>query len=348
MQTSSLAPRRRPRFRPWRRWLGGAPGPAERLSVTTADGIRLHVRRIRRPDTTGPAVLLLHGLASHGLTFHFPDRSLATYLATRGYDCFVPDLRGAGDSDMPRYGWDLDDYLLHDIPALLRLIREITNEAPLHAIGHSMGGILLMCHAMLEPRTPIQRGIAVASALDYSKGSSGFTRLLRLRRFAKALPLLPYGGLTHFTAPLFGRFNTALEQFHVWPSNIEPFMLRRMYASVFADIPPQLLLSLARTFDPSGFTTRDGSVRFLDEAAKLRLPMMFVSGSEDRQCPVEAVDAAHELVGSTDKTHYKVGKRHGHADDYGHFDLIVGKRAEQEVWPELGAWLDKGTKLSLA
>ena len=29
------------------------------------------------------------------------------------------------------------------------------------------------------------------------------------------------------------------------------------------------------------------------------------------------------------------GRDHGHLDEYGHFDLILGRRARTEVWPHI-------------
>jgi pimeloyl-ACP methyl ester carboxylesterase len=91
--------RKRRGFRPFDRFFAGEAPHAERLRVKAADGVELNVLRVRSGKASGPAVMLLHGLASHSISFHFPERSLATYLASRVFDCFVPDLRGAGESD---------------------------------------------------------------------------------------------------------------------------------------------------------------------------------------------------------------------------------------------------------
>src|SRR5687767_4953328 len=110
--TEALRTRRR--FRPFARWLAGEPPACEQLTATTSDGVLLSLRRVRPQGVAGKPVLLVHGLASSGVTFHFPERSLAAYLAARGFDCFIPDLRGAGDSDVPERRWDLHDYLAQD------------------------------------------------------------------------------------------------------------------------------------------------------------------------------------------------------------------------------------------
>ncbi|MEM7650274.1 MAG: alpha/beta fold hydrolase, partial [Cyanobacteria bacterium P01_A01_bin.70] len=49
-----------------------------------------------REQGTGEAVVMLHGLADHGLVW----QSLAAHLSDR-YRCLAPDLRGHGNSSKP-------------------------------------------------------------------------------------------------------------------------------------------------------------------------------------------------------------------------------------------------------
>src|SRR5205814_884146 len=93
------------------------------------------------------AVMLVHGLGANRFSLHCEGRSLAAWLATRGFECFVPELRGAGESERPKVSWDLDDYLERDVPALLEAV---TRRAlgPVDWVGHSLGGVLLLLHAI--------------------------------------------------------------------------------------------------------------------------------------------------------------------------------------------------------
>lgn len=40
------------------------------------------------------------------------------------------------------------------------------------------------------------------------------------------------------------------------------------------------------------------------------------------------------------KQHITLGPRHGQKHHYGHFDVIIGKNAQHEVWPHIVAWLE--------
>src|SRR5690606_8390835 len=87
-------PRPRRRRRIWDRWMRVENTVSETHRVTTADGTRLNMVRVHPAGSAqmSTPVMLLHGLASNRHTFHFPDRSLASFLAGHGFDCWVPEL----------------------------------------------------------------------------------------------------------------------------------------------------------------------------------------------------------------------------------------------------------------
>jgi pimeloyl-ACP methyl ester carboxylesterase len=75
------------------------PVREELLAVPLPDGARLALRRFHRGDG-GP--VLLHGAIENGRIFYSRSgRGLAPFLAREGFDAFVADLRGRGDSQPP-------------------------------------------------------------------------------------------------------------------------------------------------------------------------------------------------------------------------------------------------------
>lgn len=295
-----------------------------------------------RPDPQrregAPAVVLLHGLGSNGFGFLLPRRSLATWLASRGFDCFIPELRGAGDSSHRDFAWDLDDYLTLDLPALLQGIREEAGTRELRWVGHSMGGLILCCYGIRNEDPDLTRGVCIGSALDYATGDTRFRALLAVRSIIERIPRVPFGVVSHALSPLLGRVANPFESFNFVRENVEPEVVRTIFANTFEWIPTSLLKSLATTFEPGGFRSRDGSVRYLECIRQFRSPVLLVAGTGDVQCPVEAVQRTAELIGP----HASVaafGRAFGHPTDYGHFDLIVGRRAPEEVWPRIDAFL---------
>ncbi|MFU8804949.1 MAG: alpha/beta hydrolase [Bradymonadaceae bacterium] len=324
----------------WRH-LAGPIEPAEKYVVPTADGLSLALWRIRPGGGVRrkAPVMLQHGLASNHLSFHLPGRSLAGWLAERGHDVWLPELRGHGSSLAHGYDWRIDDYLEFDLPAIVGAILGHSEAEELQWVGHSMGGILLMCYGILHRDAPIQRGMTLGSALDYKVGHTGFSHLLKLRPIIERLVAIPYGTLVHLIAPAMGRGAIrALEGFNAWPSNIDPAMARALHARCFHTIPTSLLSSLATTFEPEGLCLKSG-FRFMEAASDFPFPMQLIAGSRDAQVAVDAVLHTAELLGENARVLVH-GLDNGDADEYGHWDLILGCRAPQEVWPGIARWLE--------
>jgi alpha-beta hydrolase superfamily lysophospholipase len=325
--------------RPWARHFAAPVVAPERITVVARDGVRLALHRLRYPGG-GPAVLMLHGLSANRFAFHCPGRSFADWLAQRGFDCYVAELRGAGESERPAAGWDLDDHLHQDLPALIDAVLATSGQEQLHWLGHSMGGMLLYCYATLHPEAPIRSGLTFGSALDYRPGHSRFRPLLPLRPALHPWRSVPFGALVHWVAPLLGRVHDPLTTLNFWPANVEPEIVRRLYANAFHSVPISLLEQLALVFTDGGLTTRDGRVRFLERRDPPACPLRLLAGSRDAQAPFEAVRATAELLGGG-ASFRAFGRAHGQREDYGHWDLIVGKNAFDEVWPDVLAWLEQ-------
>ncbi len=317
--------------------------------VATEDGWRIALSHYRSASATrrNHSVLLCHGLGSNRLTFDLdPKVSLARHLAERGYDVWGVDLRGAGLSEKPglfngrRYGWSFDDYLLRDVPAAIRHVLEHSGAAKLHWIGLSMGGILLYAHLARGGSTDICSGVAIGSSLDYSRSKSEFHSLLPMRGLASKIPVIPLGPLVLLLAPLAGRIPNRLERFDYWPPNVEPHLARRLFAAGMHSISAPLLGQLATAFDPGGLRSQDGSIRYLEGLSSAASPVLALAGDEDRQCPADAAETTLAALGSTEKNLLVFGRAQGHAEHYGHFDLVLGRHAPEETWPAIDNWLD--------
>jgi pimeloyl-ACP methyl ester carboxylesterase len=108
--------------------------------------------RVWRAGAGGPIVLAIHGLGGSGRYWH----GLATRLGGR---CTViaPDLPGFGASDRP--AGDVDRAtLLDDLDALAA---SLPRNAPVHVVGHSLGGVLAALWAARAPQRV--RSLALAS-----------------------------------------------------------------------------------------------------------------------------------------------------------------------------------------
>ncbi|HEX4355265.1 MAG TPA: alpha/beta hydrolase [Polyangiales bacterium] len=288
------------------------------------------------PGASRGAIVLQHGLGSNGLVFNFPGRSLVQVLAACGFDCFISELRGARGHVARAYG--LDDYLDQDLPAIIENVQRVSGHARIHWVGHSLGGILMMMYAIDHPDAPIDRFIAVGSALDYRFGRSIYAQLRLLKGLVSPwLHWVPFDRLAQLNAPIAGHGPKMLpEQMNFWRENVEARVLRRMLARGFSAIPMRLLLDLDSTFAPSGLSRHDGQINYLVRAHEFRLRSCLLVGTRDEQCGELTVDATARLLSNAPKLRVaRFGRTHGHAQEYGHFDLLVGKHAEREVWPTI-------------
>ncbi len=315
--------------------------------VETGDGWRLALSRWHAaagaPRRRLP-VLLCPGLSANRHAFDLaPEVSLARHLAERGFDTWCLELRGHGLSEAPgplgprRYGWDFDAHVEEDAPAALRGVLDATGAPRVLWVGHSMGGILL--YALLaRGAREVRAGVTIGSALDYSGTPSDFHAAIRALAVARAVPAVPLGPLALVTAPLAGRRPNRLEEFNLWPANVAPELVRRLNASTFHPVSSPVLVQLATAFEPGGLRARDGRTRYLDGLAAVDTPVLALAGSHDRQCAPAAARRTVEALGGARRliVHGPDGDR---PTAYGHFDLLIGREAPREVWPELVHWL---------
>ncbi len=300
----------------------------------TSDGweIALSRRRPRAAPRRRP-VVLCHGLGANRFTWDLdPERSVARHLTEQGFDVFCVELRGHGRSQRSgpggRWGWSLWDYAEHDLPAALEAVLELTGADGVHLVGHSMGGILLhIRRAHGDGR--IRAGIAVAGAVDYSGTPSVFHSAVRLVGATRVLPALPLGPIARFFAPVALAVDNPIDRINVHPSNVDRSLYRRLCALGFHGISAPVLQTLAPAMAPGGLRLPDGSpLRPPPRGA----PLLAVAGTADLQCHPDAARRGSQAL-------RVFGRAYGHEDDYGHFDLLIGRRVPVEVWPALVGWL---------
>lgn len=315
-------------------------GWKRQLRVRTSDDVTLCVERIAPSGPCRGAVILCHGLAANGLVFDLPGRSLARYLAEHGMECFIPDLRGARYSGAPSGGWNLDDYLEQDLPALMQLVREQALSEKIHWVGHSMGGILCLMYGSERPETRLSRVVTVASSLDYRTGQSVFRQLKHALPLLSPLQTLPFSQFAKLSAMVSDYVQLTAERINFYRPNIEADVVRAILQDGFGPLPTRLLRDLASTFNEGGFARRGGLLRYDELWPRYRFPTLLLVATQDPQCNIGAVDETARLIGHIDELEVRpVGRRYGQREDYGHFDLILGRNAKDETWPMILDWL---------
>lgn len=321
--------------------------PDERHYLRAPDGWTLALARLR-PDPEGPAagvpLICCPGLACNARLFDFDDEhSLGRHLAARGFDVWILDLRGNGESQKPDWlsrGWSFgfEELVRFDAVSAVDYVVRATGRERLFWVGHSMGGLVgYDVAARYEQGRHLAGVVSIGSPLDFSghRESLGWSALV-LDRFLRFWPVVRLGRLCRFVAPFAGRLRTFPETLFLSGPNVPGESLRRYLVEVIEDVPRKLLDQFADAIlRGRGFDGRPAA-EGLAELKRCAGPVLAISGNVDRVAPPLACRTGARF-GSADVTEVVMG--HDEEVAFGHGDLIIGEAAPRTVYPLVADWL---------
>ncbi len=312
------------------------------------EGARLSVRLSRLGPPGGAPVLLVPGLGASPLAFSLHDRrSLVSTLHASGRSPWQVDFR---------LGWRSPRQdamaLVHALETALAELRRHLGQPveQVDAIGHSLGGILLL--ALAADGVPFRRLVTLASAVDFSLGRAALPRALSLaprgigplalgplKAGARLAGGLPTQGIASLAAPLWGRgLDLPIERDQFHPGTTPGPISRRMMREGVRDMPLALLLDLADLFSRRGLSLGPHRRALRDALDQVASPVLMVAARQDRQCPLEAVrDAVARLPRGQ---LLEVGGDGRPGQGYGHVDLMTGSPAPEQVFDPITRFLD--------
>lgn len=320
------------------------PGGQDEIHFAkTEDGhlITLYHYFPRQLEKGRPPVLLCHGLSANHFTWDpGPCPSFAKYIRDNGFDAWVIDLRGRGPSarlqqrrgETKPGGWNYDDYVQYDLPAVINYVREQTGSDQVNWVGHSMGGMVMYGYLQSQDASLIRSATAVASPAR-----------MKNFRFFKFL-MGPFqsllGRMSHFRQ-IQGARAIALLGYLVptkkvgTHKSIYPWFAVNGVANPSAAVMAQFNSWMINEH----LANADASQIYSDGFHKITTPFLVVEGAGDWMAPPLDVKYGIDRMSSKDKKYAFFSKKNGHKHNYDHMSILLGDSAAEEVWPVMLDWL---------
>jgi oxygen-independent coproporphyrinogen-3 oxidase len=286
--------------------LAAGTGPREPIYYRepTRDGVELSLQRFAGEVRWDAPVLLTHGTFSNAQVC----AKLASFLACRGFDCWILEWRGHGLSQAGRANPDFQHVADFDVPAGLEAVRRHTGKRQLILAGHSGGGLVFAMHLARQPETRKHvRGLVTLASQATEAGRRRRDKA-RIATFA-----IINNVLGHLPGPLFG----------LGPENEWRGVMNQWFRWNWT----------RRWLGRDGFDY-DTAMHEID------VPALCLAGAGDRFiAPVRGCRRLFDSLGSRDKRFVLCGMSDGFAADYDHTRIIASRTAGQEIWPVIATWM---------
>lgn len=293
---------------------------ATTLQCAVAEHVSLQVKRLHT-DAAGPAVLMVHGLTQDSAVFcPRSGAGLAPFLAGAGFDVFVADLRGYGES-LPALSPDSavtqHQLVCEDLPALFELVDQHHPAESFFVVGHAWGCVMLAAALIREPAW-LER---VTGFIDFAG-----RRVARGNGWQRKLML----------DVLWGRLMPAIGR----RKGVVP---ARAFGIGSADI--SMALHEGQTAWSRGAEWRDleDGFDYALRLGELSWPAgLYLAGKDDRYLGhFDDVKAFARELGRHDTQMILLQKGTGCSRNYGHKDLLTHPQASLDHFPLVLAWMQQ-------
>ncbi len=292
--------------------IGGMP--VDIFRIETEDNAEIAISRLISEDTPAKKapVVLMHGSYTNRHFWISPKgKGLGPYLARKGCDVWIPELRGRGLSPKGKNyrSITIETFFRYDLPAIQNFIHDYT-EKKARWIGHSFGGLAFAASIAAGWLNQDKIKSLVMLGSQITKGE-GYLKI----PFVPWILILILKIIGYMPAPLFGMGPEREPAGAV----IEAIKWKKLFGK---------------------WTTSEGFC-YWDSFKNINLPALAFAGSLDKNDPPDGCKLVLDRLGGADKKFITLGKNNGFKFDYGHIDMVIGAPAEEEVWPIIAEWLEK-------
>jgi oxygen-independent coproporphyrinogen-3 oxidase len=271
--------------------------------VNMAGGGRIALYRFKPKNSQGLPIIVAHGTISNGSSME----GLAEHLQEQGFDCWVLEWGGHGDSQAASRNNNFESPAFNDTPAAIEYVLNQTGQSQLNWVSHSGGGHLpLMYLARFPQHQNKLAGIVSigAQATDGALGLSAKFRALILWSITRVLGHTP-----------------------------------KALVSVGTEGEPTLLLAQWSRWNLSKSWKGKGGFDYMQALNDIYTPALIVAGANDDIAPPSGCRKFFDALGAQDKSWLLCATDTGFSKDYSHGQLIRGRAAKAEVYPAVTSWL---------
>lgn len=313
--------------------------PDQLYRVPTEDGSAIALGRYfpRGPRRFVEPVILAHSLGTNRFNLDFDERySFARGLARRGFETWVLEMRGHGLGGSAA-GATFDTEVKFDVAAALSAV--LSTGAPrVSWVGHSRGGLLAYAHLARFPAASISAVVTLGSPVSF-QGQPGLQRFVQLMEPTLSLPTVPLrwaGKLWPLGLPPepFGKYFGRAD-------NMDPLVIRQAISYAAADVPGGVLRQFARWVRQGKFDSDDG-FDYRRGMAAIHAPVLAIAGAVDAMVPMVSAHEVQKWVSGPVEI-VEAGVREGFSTNYGHGDLVLGRKAPDEILPRLAEFLARNS-----
>jgi pimeloyl-ACP methyl ester carboxylesterase len=336
-----------------------APEPTT-FFVDTEDHFKIRLTRYRG-GSKGPLVLA-PGFSVRASSFATPtvDQNLVEYLVAEDYDVWLFDYRASGDSGNPIEDvrpFTIDDIAVHDWPAAIAKIREVTQEDTVQAMVHCVGSMSLLmgiaCGKVKGVRSMIASQLTlhpVTDWMNYTKADLGMAEMMsNLGKAGQVFDFSSGGTETDhlidaiaYNLPVPSgqacKNPTCRRIFGVYGPSYDHSQLSQQthvaIASMFSRVSPKPFEQLQRIMHAGRAVDAGGSDAYVtDEGAKrLNLPITFLVGLNNQIFYPESSQRTRAWLSEYNGSrHYRQRAIQG----YAHMDLFIGHSSATDVFPAI-------------
>ncbi len=279
------------------------------------------IHRFKKEDSSFPPVLLIHGsIENSGIFFSKSGKGLAPFLVSHGFEVFVPDLRGRGESKPSisrKIRFSQAETIKEELPAIVKKVLELSGAESIHLGAHSWGGVLLLStYALFREQLNVK-----SMVLFGSKKYIGIKSLLRFLRIE-----LGWIGLGGFLSTIYGYFPA--KEFGAGSDN-EPNPYNRdtmRWVRSKSWVDPETKLDYGKIL----------------RSTKIP-PSLIYAGVNDKVLGhPKDVKFLTEQAGIPE-AFQMLGKKYGNLHDYGHIDMLTHKDAKNDHFPEVAEFFKQNS-----